>query len=90
MIRIDPRPRGDGLGEPDRCVGGKGDHRGRGGVGGQRVDGCDVALPTGEEFTLTKLGGTMCAIAHDVRNWAEQTARDHPSRPAHDESPTRA
>ncbi len=31
-------------------------------------------VPVRVEYTLTELGGTMCAIVHDIRMWAEQTA----------------
>src|SRR6266852_5514535 len=31
-------------------------------------------VPVRVEYTLTELGGTMCSIVHDVRDWAEKTA----------------
>lgn len=32
-------------------------------------------VPVRVEYALTPLGGTMCSIVHDVRDWAESTAR---------------
>jgi DNA-binding HxlR family transcriptional regulator len=31
-------------------------------------------VPVRVEYALTPLGGTMCSIVHDVRDWAEKTA----------------
>jgi DNA-binding HxlR family transcriptional regulator len=31
-------------------------------------------VPVRVEYALTPLGGTMCSIVHDVRDWAESTA----------------
>jgi DNA-binding HxlR family transcriptional regulator len=31
-------------------------------------------VPVRVEYALTPLGGTMCSIIHDVRDWAESTA----------------
>lgn len=31
-------------------------------------------VPARVEYALTPLGGTMCSIVHDVRDWAESTA----------------
>jgi len=31
-------------------------------------------VPVRVEYSLTQLGGTMCSIVHDVRDWAEKTA----------------
>ena len=31
-------------------------------------------VPVRVEYALTPLGGTMCPIVHDVREWAEKTA----------------
>ena len=31
-------------------------------------------VPVRVEYALTRLGGTMCSIVHDVRDWAESTA----------------
>ncbi|MHB1511083.1 MAG: winged helix-turn-helix transcriptional regulator [Acidimicrobiales bacterium] len=31
-------------------------------------------VPTRVEYSLTSLGGTMCSVVHEVRQWAEKTA----------------
>jgi DNA-binding HxlR family transcriptional regulator len=31
-------------------------------------------VPTRVEYSLTPLGGTMCSVVHEVRQWAEKTA----------------
>ena len=31
-------------------------------------------VPTRVEYSLTSLGGTMCSVVHEVRQWAEKNA----------------
>jgi DNA-binding HxlR family transcriptional regulator len=31
-------------------------------------------VPTRVEYSLTPLGGTMCSVVHEVRQWAEKTS----------------
>jgi DNA-binding HxlR family transcriptional regulator len=31
-------------------------------------------VPTRVEYSLTPLGGTMCSVVHEVRQWAEKAA----------------
>jgi len=48
-------------------------------------------VPVRVEYTLTELGGTMCAIVHDIRTWAEQQASAITrARAVYDESSARA
>src|SRR5260370_10796417 len=45
-------------------------------------------VPVRVEYALTRLGGTMCSIVHDVRDWAESTAgATSQARPAFAPSP---
>jgi DNA-binding HxlR family transcriptional regulator len=45
-------------------------------------------VPVRVEYALTPLGGTMCSIVHDVRDWAEKTAPEiSQARSAYDRRP---
>jgi DNA-binding HxlR family transcriptional regulator len=33
-------------------------------------------VPTRVEYSLTPLGGTMCSVVHEVRQWAEKNATE--------------
>jgi DNA-binding HxlR family transcriptional regulator len=48
-------------------------------------------VPVRVEYALTPLGGTMCSIVHDVRDWAESTAGPiREARMAYDRRPSSA
>ena len=48
-------------------------------------------VPVRVEYALTPLGGTMCSIVHDVRDWAESTAGPiSEARTAYDRRPPSA
>jgi len=48
-------------------------------------------VPVRVEYALTPLGGTMCSIVHDVRDWAESTAGPiSEARMAYDRRPASA